>query len=326
MIVFHSLRAFGRSAVRAPALALALSACTASPGSEPVVAKVAAKSAAPSPAANEPALPDAEQLLADSVEAMGGVAKFDALTSYYAESQVSMGGLGLTGVARMWWRGGDYYSEMEMPGVGLIRTGSLGGKPWGDDPINGVRALGGKEAEQAAWSTTLCLAHEWKRHFKTAETTAMKPVEGKQLAEVTLTSALGDRVVLRVDVASKLPVSQSFTQATPLGDTPATIHFKDFRAVEGLNVPFQQVLDATLTKAVSTMTRFELNAPIDESRFAMPGVGASAITPGALVDGAKIDPEKAAAAKAAAEEAAAAKAAKAAAAAERPAKRKPGKG
>ncbi|MBA3548410.1 MAG: hypothetical protein H0T76_18155 [Nannocystis sp.] len=306
------------------ALGLLICACTAAPKSDEPdtsdMAKVAEKSAAASPAVNEAGLPDAAQLLAASVDAMGGAAKFDALTSYYSEVQVTMGGLGLTGVAKTWWRGGDYYSEMEMPGVGMIRTGSLDGKPWSDDPINGVRALDGKEAEQAAWSMamTLCLAPEWKRHFKAAETTAVTQIEGKQIAEVTLTSALGDRVVLRLDVASKLPVSHSFTQASPLGDTPATIYFKDFRVVEGMNIPFQQVMDTTLTKAVTTMTRFEVNGPTDAAKFAMPGTGVDTVTPGKLVDGAKIDPEKAAAAQAAAAE----KAAKA----EPSTKRKPGKG
>lgn len=305
---------------RLAALALLICACKESPGpGEASGTKVVEQPVAASPAAaRQPALPDAEQLLADSVDAMGGAAKFAGLTSYYSESRMSMSGLGLTGAAKTWWRGGDFYTEMEMPGVGLMRLGSLGGKSWADDPINGLRVLAGKEAEQTAWSTALCLAHEWKRHFKTAETTAVKQVEGKEVAEITLTSALDDRVVLRLDMASKLPVSQTFTQASPLGDTPATIGFEDFRAVEGLTVPFQQVLDASVTKAVSTMTRFELNGPVDESRFAMPAA-AGVVTPGALVDGARIEPEQAAAAKAAAETKAAAEAAKAE-------KRKSGKG
>lgn len=311
MIVLSSLRTWGRSA----AFGLLISACAASPDpAAPAAAKGEENKDVPSPAANEPGLPAAEQLLADSVEAMGGAAKFDALKSYYEETQVSMGKLGLTGVAKLWWRGGDSYSEMEMPGVGLMRTGSVAGKPWGDDPINGVRTLAGKEAEQAAWSTALSLAHEWRRHFKTAETTAVNQVEGKQVAEVTLISASGDKVVMRFDLASKLPLSQSFTQASPLGDTPATIHFKDYRVVEGLKLPFQQELDTSLMKATSTRTKLELNAAVEDARFVMPG-GAATVTPGALVDGAKIDPEQAAAAKAAA--------------AEKPAKtekRKPGKG
>jgi len=32
--------------------------------------------------------------------------------------------------------------------------GGLGGKAWADDPISGLRALTGKEAEQAMWSAT----------------------------------------------------------------------------------------------------------------------------------------------------------------------------
>lgn len=268
-----------------------LGACTQGAAPGDAAPKPAEKPPAPAPVPAAPALPGAEQLLAESVEAMGGAAKFDALKSYYAESQLSMGGLGLTGVARTWWRGGDFYNETEMPGVGQMKVGSLGGKAWADDPINGPRALSGKESEQAAWSATLCLAHEWKRHFKTAETTGVKEVDGKKLAEVLLTSALGDKVVMRIDLASKLPVSQSFTQVNPMGELPATVTFEDFRAVDGVTIAFKQIVDASLTKAVSTTTKVELNAPVDEAKFAMPGAD-KPVTPGALVDGAKIDTTK----------------------------------
>lgn len=267
---------------------LMLAACTATdkagtPAAEPVKAdpKVAAAPA-------EPALPDAETLLAEAVTAMGGAEKFAGLRSFYAESKLDMGGLGLTGVAKTWWRGGDFYNETEMPGVGQMRVGSLGGKPWGDDPISGRRALGGKEAEQALWSATLCLAHEWKRYFPKAETTAVTTVDGKKLAEITFTSPLEDKVVLRIDMESKLPVSESFTQASPLGSMPMTVYFKDFREVEGLKIPFEQLADASLSKFTSTTTKLELNAPVDDSRFEMPGAK-EAVVPGA-VDGAKIVP------------------------------------
>jgi hypothetical protein len=122
----------------------------------------------------------------------------------------------------------------------------------------------------------------------------VKEVEGKKLAEITMTSALGDKLVLRIDMDSKLPVSESFEQSSPMGTMPATVYFKDFREVEGMKLPYEQVVDASLTKAVSTTTRLELNATVDDSKFAMPGAG-QAVTPGALVDPAKVDPTKAAA-------------------------------
>lgn len=267
-------------------LGLLLAACTSStPTAEVAPAKQEAEVAAV-PAA--PTLPDAETLLAEAVEAMGGADKFAALKTFYSESKMDMAGLGLTGVARTWWRAGDFYNEADMPGIGQIRIGSADGKPWGDDPISGRRALTGKEAEQALWSATLCIAYDWKRYFPKAETTAVKEIDGKKLAEITFTSPLGDTVVLRIDTATKLPVSESFTQASPLGSSPVTVHFKDFREVGGLKIPHEQLADTSLTKIASTLTKIELNAAVDEVKFEMPE-GKAAVIPGALTDGAKVE-------------------------------------
>ncbi len=268
-----------------------LGACTergATPDAAPVKQADDSKPVAPTPV-DEQTLPDAEKLLADSVEAMGGAAKFAALKSFYSESTLNMGSLGLTGVAKIWWRApGDFYNESEMPGVGQTKMGGAGGKVWADDPISGQRTLSGKEAEQGMWAATLCLACEWKQHFKSAKTTGVTEVEGKKLAEISLTSPLGDVVVMRIDLESKMPVSQSFTQVSPLGSMPVTVHFKDVREVEGLKIPFQQMVDASLTQAVSTTTKIEFNVPIDETKFVMPG-GREQVTPGKLENPAKIE-------------------------------------
>lgn len=255
-------------------LCVALAACTPSPPAAKTEPAKAAE-AGPEVKPDAPALPAAEALLADAVTAMGGADKFAALTSYYVESQLSMGNLGLTGVAKTWWRGGAdeaFLNETEMPGVGLMRIGGTAKGVWGDDPISGMRALSGKEAEQARWSATLCVAYEWKKHFKSAATVAVKDEGGKRVAEVVLTSPLDDKVTLRIDMATKLPISQSFTQVSPLGNMPATVSFEDFRDVSGLKIPYRQIADASLTKLVSTTTRVELGAPVDKVAFEMPGV------------------------------------------------------
>ncbi len=228
-------------------------------------------------------LPQAETLLAEAAEAMGG-AKFGELKSFYAESQLDMGGLGLKGVARTWWREGDFYNESQIAGVGTMRIGAAKGQVWGDDPISGLRHLSGKEAEQALWSSaTLCLPHDWRRFFTRVETRGVKTVEGQQVAEVVLFSALGDEVVLVIDMTTKLPVSQSFVQASPLGSMPATVQYKDYRVVDGLKIPYQQVLVTSLTQAVSTTTKLELNVEVEPEKFAMPGA-ATAVTPGSPAD------------------------------------------
>ncbi len=217
------------------------------------------------------ALPAAAELLAASVEALGGADKLGAIRSYHAVSKIEIEGQGITGVAHTWWRDGDFYVETDISGVGKMRLGSDKGTIWNDDPINGPRTITGVEAEQSAWSTSRSLPLDWEKYFKSAETTEITEIDGTQVAVITFTSESGDEVLLRIDMATKMPHSQSFKQANPLGAMPVTVTFADFREVEGTKVAFKQLVDATLTKMTSVNEEFEVNVEIKDELFAQPG-------------------------------------------------------
>jgi len=217
------------------------------------------------------ALPDAKTLLAESVEARGGAANFEAIYSYYIVSKMEAENLGLVGTAHTWWRDGDFYVENDMPGVGRIRLGSDDGQVWSDDPINGLRMIKGIEAEQAAWSTSRCLALDWEQYFKSATTSEVLEVEGTKIAVITFISPKGDEVTLNLDMATKMPISQSFKQANALGAMPVTVTFADFREVHGTQVAFKQLVDSPLTKMSSINETFDVNVEIADDKFSMPG-------------------------------------------------------
>lgn len=252
--------------------------------SAPVEAEADAKDA---PAeAPRPDLPKAEEVLAEVVEASGGGAKFDAIQSYYMEAKVEIVGLGVSGVAKTWWRkgeggaAGDFYNELDMPGLGLVRGGSLAGKSWSQEPIQGLRELSGKEAATAAWSSSLNLAHEWRRYFDKAETTKVDDSGGKKIAEITLTSAKsGSNVVLKIDLADKRMIGQRFSQPSPMGEMPVEVTLEDFRAHEGLTLPFKQSVDAKLQKMQQEVTKLELGAPVDAVKFGLPTAGEPVAVP-----------------------------------------------
>lgn len=228
-------------------------------------------------------LPAAEAVLDETIAALGGADKFAALKGYYVESNLDMGTLGLKGTAKGWWSRAGFYNETEMPGIGQMKIGATATKVWREDPVNGLRVLGGKEEEQARWSATLCLVPEWREFFKSARTTAVE--DG--VAKIELTSPLDDTVVLRIDLKTKLPVSQTFTQASPLGDTPTIVTFADFRDVNGLKVSFKQEVNASLMKAVSVTTKVELDPSMEGVQFDMPNA-ANAVTPGAPIPEAEL--------------------------------------
>lgn len=237
--------------------------------SKTAVAKVEDRVAEAPP---RPELPDAEALLAKVVEASGGAAKLDAIESFYQEVKVEVVGAGISGEGKTWSKGDDFFLEITLPGVGTSTGGGKGGKMWTLDPIQGLRMLGGKEAEMAAMSTSLNLAHDWRRFFDQAETTKVEDTGGKKFAEVTLKATKsGNSMVLRIDLDDHRVVSQRLKQYSSMGEIPVVVRLSDYREQDGLWFAFEQVADTNLQDLKTTTTKLELNVPVDETRFAAPG-------------------------------------------------------
>jgi hypothetical protein len=235
------------------------------------------KGDAPAPARSD--LPNAEELLAAVVEASGGGAKLDAITSFSQEMTVEMLGAGIKGPGKSWSKGDDFYLELSLPGVGTTMGGGKGGKMWTVDPIQGLRTLDGKEAEAAAMGTSLNIAHDWKRFFDRAETTKVEEVGGTKFAEVKLTAnKSGNEVVLRIDLGNHRIVSQRLKQYSSMGEIPVEVTLSDYRELDGVWFAFEQLADMKLQKIKTTTTKLELNVPVDETKFAMPGSEPTSLT------------------------------------------------
>ena len=239
-------------------------ATKATPATEAKPAEAAA------PAAN--ALPDAAELLAKVVEASGGAAKLDEIKSFYQEMQVEILGAGISGAGKTWSKGDDFYMEITLPGVGVSKGGGKAGKLWTLDPIQGLRELSGKEAAMSEMATSLNIAHDWKRFFDKAETTKVEEVAGKKFAEVTLTaSKSGNTVMLRIDLGDNRVVTQRLKQYSSMGEIPVEVALSDYRQQDGVWFAFEQLADMKLQKLKTTTTKLELNVPVDETKFAVPG-------------------------------------------------------
>jgi hypothetical protein len=217
-------------------------------------------------------LPDATELLAKVVEATGGAAKLDAIDSFYQEMTVEILGAGISGSGKTWSKGDDFYLEITLPGVGVSTGGGKAGKLWTLDPIQGLRELTGKEAAMAEMGTSLNIAHDWKRFFDKAETLKVEEAGDRKFAEVRLTAAKsGNTVDLRIDLSDHRIVTQRLKQFSSMGEIPVEVTLSDYRQQDGVWFAFEQVADMKLQKLKTTTTKLELNVPVDETKFALPG-------------------------------------------------------
>lgn len=240
--------------------------------------------ATPPPATAEPKeappaeapLPSADEVLAKSIEALGGRAAIEAVKSSYTESKTEIKAQGLNLATKIWSKGDDFYVESDMPGVGLSQVWKKGDDVWSKDPINGLRKLEGKEAAQARWASDSLLAANWNKYFEKAETLRRTKEGDTELIEVKLSSASGDELVLLFDAKTSLPAGQAFKQETPMGALAVRITLDDYREVQGVMVPFRSVTDMQLMSAVQTTEKYEVNVPVDDAKLQPPLPGAPA--------------------------------------------------
>ncbi len=215
-------------------------------------------------------LPNATELLAQSVEAVGGQSTLDTVKSFHLEGTIGAPKQNLTGKVETWWKGGDFYMVQTIPGLGINRSGKKGDVIWAEEPINGLRKLEGKEAEQHMWASSLLLTADWDQFFDEARTTAERMIEGKKVYDIELSAKSGATLTVTLDANTHLMVEQSFQVHSPLGSMPVTIRSTDYRDVDGMKIPYKQVTDASLMELTQELTVVELNATVDESTFAMP--------------------------------------------------------
>lgn len=245
--------------------------------SEEKGASVEAKAAPGEAAEPVPELPAAEGILERAAVAMGGKDAIDRVQSFYYRGTIDMVGQNIHGDLEIWWKGGDFFMEQVVPGIGTMRAGKQGEEIWSDDPIHGLRRLSGVEAEQHAWASSLLLAAEWKRYFQSAKTIAARQVDGHTVHDVELSAPSGLRVVMSFDADSGLQVGQSFEQVTPMGKQPFEVRFEDYREVEGIKLAYRQVIDAKVQRVVQVITEVRLNAPVDAAKLAYPRTGSDLV-------------------------------------------------
>ncbi len=251
--------------------------CKPPPAGEPVPPTDAADATAPADdatadgASADAALPEAEQVLAKSIEALGGADAIAAIASSYTESKTDIKAQNISMATKIWTQGTNFYVESDIPGMGLTQLWKKGDEIWSKDPIGGLRKLEGKEAAQARWSSDPLLAAHWNQYFDKAETVGRTEDGDRTIIEVQLTTADGEQTLgLLFDESTSLPAGQKFVQETQMGPMPIDIALEDYREVSGVMTSFRSVTSMQLMSMVQTTEKYEVNVEVEAAKFEPP--------------------------------------------------------
>jgi photosynthetic reaction center cytochrome c subunit len=218
--------------------------------------------------ANQNAGPAAEQLFEKYVQATGGAAAIDKITSRTQKGTIDFGGKSFPI---------DVYSKDPDKRISFTHMGDSdsitafdGHEGWLGTPGRPLREMHGGDLEGAALDADLHLATHLKQMFSEAKVHGTERI-GDRDAYIVVGRREGKPPVrLYFDEQSGLLLRILRYGETALGRLPTQIDYADYRDVNGVKIPYRWTLARPSGRFTIQVTEVQQNIPVDDAKFAKP--------------------------------------------------------
>ncbi len=214
------------------------------------------------------ALPPAAELIDRYVAEVGGRDAILARDNSRATGRFEMPAAGIQGTMIVQSASGRTLTEIEIPGIGRIRSGYDGEVAWSIDPNLGTRVLEGRESESMRENANPLSAVRDVSLFSVRETVELTEMGGEACYRVRLVWNSGRETFDCYSVDTGLLVGQVSTQESPMGAIETVSLLSDYQEAGGLLMPrrmeqrafgqVQLVVIDTLEYGVVSPDAFEL--------------------------------------------------------------------
>ena len=212
-------------------------------------------------------LPSADQILDAYLKALGGAAAVDKVSSRVMKGKIEFGG-------------GDFPIEIFNPQGKRISfmhtndgdnvTAYDGTQGWLVAPGRPARDMHGADLDGAAMDADLHLATHFKQMF-----TETRVETGEKIGDHETYLVIGQRkdntpVKLYFDQQSGLLLRLMRFGETALGRLPTQIDYADYRATDGVQVPYRWTLARANGRFTVQVNEMQQNVPVDNGKFVKP--------------------------------------------------------
>jgi hypothetical protein len=223
----------------------------------------------PKPAdAKENAGPSADQLLNKYVQAAGGAAAIDKVTSRVMKGTIDFGGKSLP--LDIYAKDPDErISFTHMPDGDSV-TAFNGHEGWLGTPGRPLRAMHGSDLDGASIDADLHLATHLKSMFSEIRVQGTEKI-GDHEAYVVVGQREGKPPIqLYFDEQTGLLVRLVRYGETALGWLPTQIDYADYRDTNGVKIPYRWTLARPSGRFTIQVSELKQNVPVDDAKFAKP--------------------------------------------------------
>jgi hypothetical protein len=215
-------------------------------------------------------LPSPEAVLAKYVEALGGRAALERLTSRVLRGTVEIEGANVLGTIEIFAKVPDrVFGEITLPGVATIRQGYDGKVAWEEGP-RGFRRLEGDELAEVRRDAVFHSQLKLRELYPTLRVLRRETLGAHAAWVVEAIPEEGRPQQMWFDTESGLLLQTQSERPTPEGPVSLTVTQEDYRPADGILIPrliHQRTPQFTL---VIRFLQVEHNVPIEETKFRPP--------------------------------------------------------
>ena len=215
------------------------------------------------------ALP-AEQIIAKYVEAIGGAAALQRISTRQEKGTINISGRNLP-IEILSRIGGKQLTVIHLPNGDSI-TAYDGASGWTSAPNRPVREIPSVEVASAKPEVDLQLPLHIKQLFNEVKTAGTEKIGDRESYVVAGINSGEIAAKFYFDKESGYLLRILRYTKSPLGRNPTQIDYADFRTLNGLKVPFQKTIARPNSRLTVQIEHAEFNAPVDETKFARPAV------------------------------------------------------
>jgi photosynthetic reaction center cytochrome c subunit len=212
--------------------------------------------------------PTADQLIDKYIQAAGGAAAIDKVTSRVMKGTIDFAGHGLPI---------DIYSkepDMRISFTHLPEGDSVtafnGHEGWLGAPGRPLREMHGGDIDGASIDADLHLATHLKKMFSDAKAVGTEKIGDHDAYEVVGEREGKPPIELYFDGQTGLLVRMVRYGETALGRLPVQIDYADYRVIDGVQVPYRWTLARPGGRFTIQVTDVQQNVPVDDAKFAKP--------------------------------------------------------
>ncbi len=216
-------------------------------------------------------LPSIDQILDKNIEAIGGKAALEKITSREWSGSFEIPAFNAAGTMQSYGKSPNKsFSTIDVPGFGTIRRGLDGTYAWEEDPMSGMRDISGPELAARRREADLQGALHMKDLYSNLAVKSKEKVGEKEAYVVEATPAEGKPEKLYFDVKSGLLIRHDAERESAQGVALMETYLDDYREVDGVKIPFSMRLVNPAFEMTLKISEVKNNVDIDDAKFKKP--------------------------------------------------------